>query len=331
MKSFETCFENKRALIAGGFGFIGSNLARRLVALGARVSLVDALVPEHGGNPFNVRDLKERVSTYPLDVRETRHLAPLLKNQDYLFNLVGQTSHLDSMKDPEADLEFNARSQLTLLETCRKCNPEIQIVFASTRQIYGVPDYLPVDEKHPLHPVDINGIHKIAGESYYLLYHRVYGLKTSILRPTNTYGPRMRIRDARQTFLGLWIRQLLAGEEILVFGKGTQVRDFTYVEDAVEAFLLAAASREAEGQVFNLGSDERIRLEDLAKLLIQIHGSGSYRFVPFPPELKAIDIGDYYADDTRIRMQLGWRPRVRLEEGLRRTLTYYRENSPHYL
>jgi UDP-glucose 4-epimerase len=254
----------------------------------------------------------------------------LVQGQHYLFNLAGQTSHVDSMRDPYTDLDINCRSQLSILEACRKQNPEIKIVFASTRQIYGVPDYLPVDERHLLHPTDVNGINKMAGEWYHIVYNNVYGIRASAVRLTNTYGPRMRVRDARQTFLGWWLRQIIEGHELMVYGDGRQVRDFNYVDDAVDACLRVAASDDANGQVFNLGGDEPISLRDLAELLIDINGSGNYRIVPFPPERKSIDIGDYYGDYRRILGKLSWRPVTSLREGLTRTLAYYREYRRFY-
>ncbi len=324
-------FAGKRVLITGGVGFIGSNLARELVRAGSDVVLVDSLVPEYGGNLHNIAGLDERVTLNISDIRDEHSLQYLIQGQDVVFNLAGQTSHLDSMENPYTDLEINCRSQLSILEACRRHNPEVRIVFASTRQIYGRPQYLPVDEQHPIVPVDVNGINKTAGEWYHLLYGSVYGLRVCVLRLTNTYGPRMRVRDARQTFLGFWFRQLLSGEELLVFGDGTQRRDFNYVDDAVQAFLLAAIREEAIGKVYNLGGDEVVTLRELAELLIDVDvRAGQYRLVPFPPERKTIDIGDYYADSSRIRADLGWSPTVSLREGVEASLAFYREHREHY-
>jgi UDP-glucose 4-epimerase len=264
------------------------------------------------------------------DVRDEHSLRALVRGQDVIFNLAGQTSHLDSMADPYTDLEINCRAQLSILEACRHHNPDASLVFASTRQLYGRPEYLPVDERHPLSPVDVNGINKLAGEWYHLLYGQVYGLRVSVLRLTNTYGPRMRVKDARQTFLGYWFRLLLTGQALTIFGDGEQRRDFTYVDDAVRAFLLAVTREEAQGGVFNLGSDEVVSLRALADLLVRVAGEGTYELVPFPPDRKAIDIGDYYGDFARIREGLGWEPRVGLEEGLERTIAFYREHGPEY-
>jgi nucleoside-diphosphate-sugar epimerase len=323
-------FDGSRVLITGGCGFIGSSLAARLIELGARVTLVDSLIPQYGGNLTNIAALRGRLELNISDVRDPHAMAYLIQGQDFLFNLAGQTSHLDSMADPFTDLAINASAQLSILEAVRKHNPGIRIVFASTRQIYGKPQYLPVDEQHPITPVDINGIHKKAGEEYHLLYNRVYGIRCTALRLTNTYGPGMRVKDARQTFLGIWVKQLLQGIPVKVFGDGLQLRDFNYVDDAVEAFLSAAVSPCSEGRALNLGSTEVINLQDLAALLVRIHGSGSWALTPFPEERKAIDIGDYYTDFTLARELLGWAPQVGMEEGLRRTLAYYQAHGAAY-
>jgi UDP-glucose 4-epimerase len=323
-------FRDKRVLITGGLGFIGSNLARELVEAGADVTLIDSLIEEYGGSLENIAGIEDRVRVNISDVRDEHSLSYLVQGRDVLFNLAGQTSHLDSMQNPYTDLEINCRSQLSILEACRRNNPEIRIVFAGTRQIYGRPQYLPVDERHPLNPVDVNGINKTAGEWYHLLYGQVYEIPVTVLRLTNTYGPRMRVKDARQTFLGYWFRLAVDGEEIQIWGDGMQKRDFNYVDDAVRAFLLAASREEAVGKIYNLGDDEIVSLKDLAEIVIEANGGGTYRIIPFPPERKAIDIGDYYGNHGRIRAELGWAPKVRLAEGVERSLAFYKENGNAY-
>ena len=320
----------RNALITGGLGFIGSHLARRLVDGGAEVTLVDSLIPEYGGNMFNVAAIADRVHVNISDVRDEHGMRYLIQGHDLLFNLAGQTGHLDSMTDPETDLEINCRAQLAILETCRKYNPEIQIVFASTRQIYGRPAYLPVDEKHLVRPVDVNGINKAAGEAYHILYNDVYGIRSCALRLTTTYGPHMRICDARQTFLGIWVRRILEGQPFEVW-EGQQLRDFTYVDDAVDAFVAAAQDERANGKTFNLGGTEVISLHDVAELLVKVNGGGSYETKSFPAERKRIDIGDYYSDGTAIKTAIGWEPKVSLEVGLARTLEFYRTNLNRYV
>jgi UDP-glucose 4-epimerase len=323
-------FAGRRILITGGLGFIGSQLAARLVDEGAQVTLVDSLIPEYGGNLFNVDGIADRVRVNISDVRDEHGLRYLIQGQDFLFNLAGQTGHLDSMTDPETDLDINCRAQLSILETCRRYNPEVRIVFASTRQIYGRPRQLPVDEQHLVRPVDVNGINKAAGERYHILYNDVYGIRACALRLTNTYGPHMRVRDARQTFLGVWIRRLLEGEPFEVW-EGAQLRDFTYVDDAVDAFCRAALDPAADGQTYNLGGLEVISLRDLAELLVKVNGAGRYEVRSFPADRKAIDIGDYYSDDRLIRSALGWEPRVSLQDGLARTLAFYRDHLDRYV
>ena len=323
-------FKGKRALITGGLGFIGSNLARSLVGMGAEVLLVDSLIPEYGGSLFNIGGIEDRVEVNISDVRDEHSMRYIVQGQDYLFNLAGQTSHLDSMTDPETDLEINCRAQLSILEACRKYNPDIKVVFASTRQIYGKPDYLPVDENHHLRPTDVNGINKMAGEWYHILYNNVHDIRACALRLTNTIGPRMRVKDARQTFLGIWVRLILEGKPFEVWG-GEQLRDFNYVDDAVDAFLMAAASDDANGQVFNLGDSNVVSLRALAEMLIEINGGGEFEIREFPTNRKRIDIGDYYADFSRIQDTLGWDPKVELREGLQRTLDYYRVHLSEYL
>ncbi len=324
-------FSGKHVLITGGLGFIGSHLARRLVGWGANVLLVDSLIPDYGGNLFNIVDIEARVRVNIADVRDMHGMNYLVQKQDYLFNLAGQVSHLDSMKDPFTDLEINCRSQLAILEACRASNPEVKIVYASTRQIYGRPQYLPVDELHPLEPTDINGVNKVAGEWYHLLYYRIYGLRTVSLRMTNTYGPHMRVKDARQTFIGWWIRQSIEGHPLQIFGDGRQIRDFNYVDDVVEALLLAAAAPQAEGEIYNLGGLEPISLLELAQLLCDLSGHPqSFELTPFPPDKKRIDIGDYYGDYRKINAQLGWKPQVSLHRGLAQTLAFYKAHHSYY-
>jgi nucleoside-diphosphate-sugar epimerase len=323
-------WRNKTVLITGGLGFIGSSLAIRLIKLGAQVTLIDSLIPNSGGNLFNINGLEKALHVNLSDIRDRFSMEVLLQNKQVIFNLAGQTSHMDSMRDPQTDLAINGAAQLSLLEQCRDVNPTARIVFASTRQLYGRPQYLPVDEDHPADPVDVNGINKLSAELYHKLYHNVYGLSTSILRLTNTIGPRMRIRDARQTFLGVWIRQLLEGEPIEVWG-GEQLRDFNDVDDVVEALLIAGQHENISPSPYNLGSSEKISLLEVARMMINIHGKGDVSIRPFPDDRKKIDIGDYYSSYARYQQDTGWRPRHSLTHTLERTLAYYAEHRDHYL
>ena len=322
---------NKKILITGGLGFIGSNLARRLVENGNTITVVDSLIPEYGGNLRNLHDIQDKITVSLSDVRDVGAINDLIKGHDFLFNLAGQTSHLDSMHDPITDLDINAKAQLSILEACRKFNPDIRIVFASTRQIYGKPKYLPVDEKHPRHPVDVNGINKIAGEQYHILYQEVYGIASSVLRLTNTYGPRMRIKDARQTFLGVWIRNLLEGKPVQVFGDGKQRRDYNYVEDVLDALIIAATEKNAVGKVYNLGAPAPLSLEDTAKIMCQAIEGSEYQMIPFPEDRKAIDVGDFICDYSAFRDQFGWEPKVNFEEGIQRSISYFRQETEYYI
>lgn len=326
---FRDAFAGARVVITGGLGFIGSSLALRLAALGADLLLIDNLIPEYGGNLFNIAPIRDDVALEIADIRDVRNMRMLLRGCRYLFNLAAQTSHMDSMADPETDLAINCRAQLTLLEACREVCPDAHVVYASTRQIYGRARYLPVDEKHPIRPVDVNGVNKMAGEAYHILFHDVYGIHAAALRLTNTYGPRLRIKDARQTFIGVWLRAVIEGRSFEVWD-GSQLRDFTYVDDAVEAFLLAAVAPAAKGRVFNIGGP-RLRLGELAEALVAANGGGRFERCEFPTERKRIDIGDYYADDSAFRAATGWAPRIPVAEGLKLSLDYFRRNLVEYL
>lgn len=330
MENSLLAYKNREVMITGGLGFIGSHLARKLVSLGARVTIVDSLIPEYGGNMRNVKDLKEKLQINISDVRDMFSMKFLIKGKDFLFNLAGQTSHMDSMSDPFTDLEINCKAQLSILEMCRNYNPGVRIVYASTRQIYGKPEYLPIDEKHHLHPVDVNGINKMAGEWYHILYNNVYGISASALRLTNTYGPGMRIKDARQTFLGVWIKSLIEGNPIDVWG-GDQLRDFNFVDDVVDAILLTGTEENAVGKIYNLGGERTVSLKELAQMCIAAYGKGEYRIIPFPADRKKIDIGDYYADYKLINQETGWYPKVQLEKGINTTIHYFQENFSFYL
>jgi UDP-glucose 4-epimerase len=324
-------FAGARVMITGGLGLIGSALARRLVGLGANVLLVDSLIPDYGGNIANAADLAGKVSINIADIRDKYAMRHLLCGQEYLFNLAAQVGHLASMADPEGDLAINVTAQLQLLETCRTVVPEIVIVHAATRQFYGRPRYLPVDEAHPLRPVDINGVNKAAGEAYHLLFHDAYGINTRSLRLTNVYGPGMRIKDARQNFLGIWLRCAVEGQAFEVWG-GEQRRELLYADDAAEAFLCAAVTRETAGLALNVGGPAPHTLLNIAEAMVRANdGAGGYERREFPPERKAIDIGDFLTDDSRFRALTGWQPRVSLDEGLRRSLDYFRRHFASYV
>src|SRR6187431_3508243 len=309
MSDYRDFYRNKRVMVTGGLGFIGSNLARHLVELGADVLLLDSLIPDYGGNLFNIDGIEKRVRVNIADVRQASTMNYLVRDREIIFNLAGQVSHIDSMQDPATDLDINCRSQLTLLEACHRHNPDAKVVYASTRQIYGRPDSLPVDESQLVRPTDINGINKAAGEQYHLVYNNVFGVRACSLRLTNVYGPRQLIRHNRQGFIGWFIRLALEGREIQVFGDGSQMRDFVYVEDAADAFLRAGACAACDGEIYNVGGLEPIAHRDLVEILLEVAGSGTVRYVPWPPEKKVIDIGSFYSDSSKFRAATGWAPR----------------------
>ena len=323
-------FAGRRILVTGGVGFIGSNLALALVREGADVTLLDSMLPAHGANLFNVEAIRERVTLNFADVRDKSSLDYVVRDQDVIFSLAGQVSHLRSMVDPETDLEINCRSQLSLLEACRANNPRVRIVFASTRQVYGRPERLPVSESHPCRPVDVNGINNLAAEMYYGLYHDVYGVEAVSLRLTNTYGPRMDLRTGDKGFVGVFLRRALEGGTIDVYGSGKQRRDFNYIDDVVDALLLAAHGPLLGGKVFNLGFPASYSLLELVVILEGLTGC-THRVLPFPAELEAIDIGDYCGDFQLFHEATGWSPRVTLDEGMARTVDFFRRHRRDYL
>jgi UDP-glucose 4-epimerase len=329
--TYREFYRDRPVMITGGLGFIGSNLAHQLVSLGARVLIVDSLIPAYGGNLFNIHGIEDCIRVNIADIRQQSTMNYLVRGHDVIFNLAGQVSHIDSMEEPYTDLEINCRSQLTLLEACRHHNPRAKVVFAGTRQVYGRPDSLPVDETHLVRPSDVNGINKAAGEYYHLVYNHVFGIRACSLRLTNVYGPRQLIRHNRQGFIGWFIRLVIEDRTLQIYGDGQQLRDFVFVDDAADAFLRAGASDACNGEVFNVGGDRAISHRELSSLLIEIAGSGSVRYVDWPDEKKAIDIGSFYADSSKFRHATGWAPRVALAEGLRRTIEFYRRHYDRYV
>lgn len=333
----KNAYKNKKVLITGGLGFIGSNLAIKLVETGADVSIVDSMIPSYGGNLFNIKPIEDKVKVNFSDIRDSHSMNRLVREKDIIFNLAGTLSHIDSMTDPMTDLEINCRAQLSLLESVRKYNPNARIIFAGTRNQYGKAKYLPVDEDHPQTPTDINGINNIAAEKYHLMYTKVYGIKTVSLRMTNTYGPRHQMRHSRQGVLNWFIRQILDGEEVVLFGGGKQRRDVNYVDDVIEALLLVAQSKTGWGEAYNLGGIA-ISLSDFVKKTINIAGKLQNEVrprmecvsKPFTAERKRIEVGDYIADWTKMKKTYGWKPKVTLDEGIRKTIDYYRKYKKYY-
>ena len=328
---YRTFYRGRPVMVTGGLGFIGSNLVRQLVDLGADILIVDSLFPDYGGNLFNIDGLEACVRVNISDVRDETSMQTLVGGREVIFNLAGQVSHIDSMEDPHTDLEINCRAQLSMLEVCRKHNPDVRVVYAGTRQVYGRPDRLPVDESHLVRPADINGVNKAAGEYYHLLYNNVFGIRACSLRLTNVYGPRQLIKHNRQGFIGWFIRLAIEGRQIQIFGDGSQLRDFVYVDDAVDAFLRAGATDACDGEVFNVGGDGPISHKDLVALLLDVAGSGSAAFVDWPAEKKRIDIGSFYSDSSKFQRAVGWKPRVDLRSGFRETIAFYRRHMDRYV
>jgi len=315
-------YKGVKVLITGGLGFIGSTLAIRLAGEGAKIVIVDSLIPGYGGNLFNINPVKDKVRVIIADVRDTGQMNKLVGGQDLIFNLAGTLSHVDSMRDPMTDLEINCRAQLSLLESVRKYNPDVRIVFAGTRNQYGKAKYLPVDEDHPQEPTDINGINSIAAEKYHLMYTKVYGIKTVSLRMTNTFGPRHQMKHSRQGVLNWFIRLILEGQEVKLYGTGNQIRDVNYIDDVVEALYLTGRSEKGWGEAYNLGGIP-VSLSEFVKTAVKTAKMGRVSVVPFPEEREKIEIGDYIASYEKIKKTYGWVPKTKLTEGIEKTIGYY--------
>jgi UDP-glucose 4-epimerase len=328
---YRAFYRGRRVLVTGGMGFIGSNLARQLVDLGADVLIVDSMIPAYGGNLFNIAGIENRLRVNLNDVRNENVMDLLVREREDIFNLAGQVSHIDSMRDPFTDLDINCRAQLSMLEACRKFNPTVKVIFAGTRQVYGKPDRLPVSEDHLVRPIDVNGVNKAAGEYYHLLYNNAFGVRACSLRLTNVYGPRQLLKHNRQGFIAWFIRLAIENRPIQIFGDGSQLRDFVYVDDAADAFLRAGASDACNGEVFNVGGDRPISHRELTALLVEIAGAGQVEYVEWPREKKAIDIGSFYADSTKFKYTTGWGSTVSLRDGLRQTIAFYRKHWDHYV
>jgi UDP-glucose 4-epimerase len=323
-------YVGKKILITGGLGFIGSNLALRAVALGAEVTIVDSSVEGCGANPHNIAPIRERVRLLPFDIGQAREFAGAIAKADVIFNLAGEISHLSSMECPERDLAINTTAQLRFLTVCAREAPGVRVVYASTRQIYGAPRYLPVDESHPIDAVDFNGIHKHAAAMYHLMLSRAGFLDAAELRLTNVYGPRMALNLPHQGFLSAFLRRLALGEGLEIYGDGSPLRDMMYVDDAVEAFLLAGSVPRLPSRTYNVGGPEALPIAEIARICSEVAGGAALKFIPFPEALKKIDIGGYATDDALIERELGWKPAVQLADGIARALAYYRKELPHY-
>jgi len=322
-------YQGKRTLVTGGLGFIGSNLTIRLAELGARVTVIDSSVPGCGADEANLKPVRDSVTVLHRDIADTSALENHIRTADLVFNMAGEVSHTHSMKWPRRDAELNAVAQLRFLEGCARLHPGLRIVYAGTRQVYGRPRYLPVDENHPFCPVDFNGIHKGLAIQYHLLYAQLGKLDAVVLNLTNVYGPRMALWEPCQGFLGVFLRRMLQRQQLQIFGDGSQLRDPLYVDDAVDAFLMAGAAPQLPSRLYNLGGPEALSLQQIAETCSRLAGGPAPALRPFPPDHKKIDIGSYRADWTRIRTELGWQPRTHFTEGISRALLFY-QAEPRY-
>lgn len=323
-------FGGKRILITGGLGFVGSNLAIRLVESGAEVTLLDSMLPLYGGNLFNIEPIKDRVRINFSDLRDRHSMNYIVQGQDYVFHLAGQVSHVDSILDPFTDVDINVNGTLSVLEACRRFNPKARIIFTGTRGQYGPSTRLPVSEDAPTNPKGIYAITNLAAEKIVLMYHEVHEVPGVCLRITNTYGPRHQMKHNRYGVVNWFIRLALDDQDIPIMGDGRILRDFLYIDDLVEALILVAANEQAYGQIFNVGTGIPVDFATLGETIVRLAGSGRLRFVPFSQERKQLEPGDYYTDIGKIRAMLGWEAKVSLEEGLQRTIDYYRAYREHY-
>lgn len=321
----------QNVLVTGGLGFIGSNLAHKLVSLGANVTIYDALLPQYGGNLANIKEIKEKIRDVRADVRDFDKLKEQIKDQDVVFNCAAQVSHIDSMSDPYSDVAINCVGTINLLEAARRFNDDVKLVYTGTRSQVGKIEYSPADEKHPEFPMDIYSANKSAAEKYHLIYYRSYGIPTTSLRISNVYGPRAQVKQKGYGITNYLVRMALLNEMITVYEPGTQKRDFIYVDDVVDSMILAAQSALANGEVFFVGSGKETAFVDMVRLIIEIAGSGRWKFVPWPPERKSIEVGDVALDLAKIQKLLKWNPKVSFEEGLKGTVEYYRERIRDYL
>ncbi|MGD9646062.1 MAG: NAD-dependent epimerase/dehydratase family protein [Pirellulales bacterium] len=323
-------FRGRRAMITGGMGFLGSNLAIALVELGADVTIVDAMIPGYGGNLFNIAPVRDQVTVNFADIRDAHVMNYLVLGQDYVFHLAGQVDHILSLTDPFPDIDINVKGTAVVMEACRHHNPAAKVIYSGTRGQYGRPASLPVSETAPTQPLGIYEITNLAAEKIVEAYHLVFGVRSVLLRITNTYGPRSQMHHSRYGVANWFVRLALDGQNIPVYGSGSILRDFLYVDDCVAALLMCAADERAFGQVFNVGVDVPSSFADLAAEVVRATGQGSWQLAPFSAERQAQEPGDFYSDISKIRTLLGWSPRTPLAEGLARTVEFYREHRAHY-
>lgn len=325
----KTKYKGKKVLITGGLGLIGSTIANKLVALGAKVTILDAMLPLYGGNFYNIKDIRNKVQVHVADIRDEGAVNYAVRNKDIIFNLAGQVSYVDSNLDPLLDLDINCRGHITTLEAIRKYNPKAVVVFAGSRMQYGKLEYNPVDENHPMNPLSIYGVHKLTGEKYYTAYNRHHKIKTICFRIANPYGPRSQMKHSKYSMINWFIRMAMENQVIKVFGEGLQIRDYIYVDDIADGMIIAAVSKKAYGEIFNIGSGRPTRFIDMVKTVIDTVGSGSYEYVPWPENYEKVETGGYVADITKLK-KLGWKPKIDIKTGIKKTYEYYKKNKRYY-
>jgi len=318
-------------LIIGGMGFIGSNLAAKTAKLGANVTLYDILLPNGGANPANIEDFREEVKVVEGDVRDEELLKKHLAEQHIVFNCAGHVSHINSMKKPLLDLELNCEANLLLLEALRRYNDQAKVVYTGTRSQVGKMVYSPFDENHPEFPRDIYSAHKSAAEKYHLIYHHAYGTWTTSLRISNTYGPRAPVRSPEFAVINYFIRLAVQDDVIKVYEPGTQTRDYIFVDDVVDAMILASQSEKANGEAFNVGSGGVTKLVDAARLITEVAGTGRVELIPWPKDRARMEVGDVIMNMKKIQDTLGWRAITELKDGLKNTVDFYRRNLSRYI
>jgi len=330
MDDIRDYYQGKSVLITGGLGFLGSNIAHTLVPYGAKVTLLDALLPLYGGNRFNLHGIEDRVELVIGDIRDETLMNKLVQGKDVIFNLAAQVSYIDSIHIPFEDLDINCRGHLVVLEACRRNNSAARIVFPSSRMVLGKLLQSPADEKHPTEPLSLYGVHKLAGEKYYLTYHRTYGLKTTILRIANPFGIRQQMKHNKYSLVGWFLRQAMEDRTIQIFGDGSQLRDYLYSDDAVEAFLRAAVSERAIGEIYNVGSGSSHPFYEMVQTVVDVVGQGRLEYVPWPQNYEKIETGGLEISIEKARRGLRWSPRFNLKEGIGKMYLFYKEFKPYY-
>lgn len=320
----------RRVLITGGMGFIGSNLAIRLANLGAKVTIADAMIAEYGGNLFNIASIRDEIVVNFGDICDHHAMDWLVRDQDYVFHLAGQVSHVMSLSDPFTDIDYNIKGTVVLMEALRKFNPRAKVIFTGTRGQYGPAVRLPVSELDPTNPKGLYEISNLAAEKTIQFYHGSHGIESVLLRLTNIYGPRAQMKHHQYGVANWFVRLAIDDETIKLFGDGSIKRDFLYVDDCVDALLLSATCPAAVGEIFNVGVDHPTTFRELAETIIDVTGTGNWEFAPFSAERKAQEPGDFYSDISKIRRVIGWEPRISLRDGLEATVRYYLQYRERY-